>query len=72
MERRDSGEVIADFRFIPAGRVLAGAGTERTVTLFDSCSSSWLPAPDSVSDLAARGLEGGCAGHAQGGGWKMT
>jgi len=28
-------EALADFRFIPAGRILAGAGTERRVTLFN-------------------------------------
>lgn len=28
-------EAVEDFRFIPAGRVLAGAGTERSVPLFN-------------------------------------
>jgi ribonucleoside-diphosphate reductase alpha chain len=28
-------DAMSDFRFIPAGRVLAGAGTERAVTLFN-------------------------------------
>ncbi len=28
-------DAVSDFRFIPAGRVLAGAGTERSVTLFN-------------------------------------
>jgi ribonucleoside-diphosphate reductase alpha chain len=28
-------EALTDFRFIPAGRVLAGAGTDRAVTLFN-------------------------------------
>ena len=28
-------EVMEDFRFLPAGRILAGAGSERTVTLFN-------------------------------------
>src|SRR5690348_4828276 len=28
-------DAIEDFRFIPGGRVLAGAGTERSVTLFN-------------------------------------
>ncbi len=29
------GEAMEDFRFLPAGRILAGAGSERTVTLFN-------------------------------------
>ena len=29
------GEALADHRFLPAGRILAGAGTGRTVTLFN-------------------------------------
>ncbi|WP_222873200.1 ribonucleotide reductase N-terminal alpha domain-containing protein [Hankyongella ginsenosidimutans] len=28
-------EALSDFRFIPAGRILAGAGTARNVTLFN-------------------------------------
>ncbi|MGZ5150853.1 MAG: ribonucleotide reductase N-terminal alpha domain-containing protein, partial [Burkholderiales bacterium] len=28
-------EVLSDFRFLPGGRVLAGAGTDRRVTLFN-------------------------------------
>ena len=28
-------EALTDSRFIPAGRILAGAGTERAVTLFN-------------------------------------
>jgi len=28
-------EALADFRFLPAGRILAGAGTNRSVTLFN-------------------------------------
>ena len=33
--RRRFLEVMEDFRFLPAGRILAGAGSERTVTLFN-------------------------------------
>ena len=29
------GEALAGYRFLPAGRILAGAGTERAVTLFN-------------------------------------
>ena len=36
-------EAIADFRFIPAGRVLAGAGTERAVTLFNCFVMGTIP-----------------------------
>src|SRR5690348_9227963 len=28
-------EALTDFRFLPAGRILSGAGTERKVTLFN-------------------------------------
>lgn len=34
---------IADFRFIPAGRILAGAGTERSVTLFNCFVMGTIP-----------------------------
>jgi ribonucleoside-diphosphate reductase alpha chain len=36
-------EAIADFRFIPAGRVLAGAGTGRAVTLFNCFVMGTIP-----------------------------
>ena len=36
-------ESIADMRFIPAGRVLAGAGTERSVTLFNCFVMGTIP-----------------------------
>jgi ribonucleoside-diphosphate reductase alpha chain len=36
-------EAIADFRFIPAGRVLAGAGTDRAVTLFNCFVMGTIP-----------------------------
>ncbi len=34
---------VADFRFIPAGRVLAGSGTNRTVTLFNCFVMGTIP-----------------------------
>jgi ribonucleoside-diphosphate reductase alpha chain len=40
---------IEDFRFIPAGRVLAGAGTERSVTLFNCFVMGTIP--DSLEDI---------------------
>jgi ribonucleoside-diphosphate reductase alpha chain len=36
-------DVIADMRFIPAGRVLAGAGTDRKVTLFNCFVMGTIP-----------------------------
>ena len=36
-------EAIADMRFIPAGRVLAGAGTDRSVTLFNCFVMGTIP-----------------------------
>jgi len=36
-------EAIEDFRFIPAGRVLAGAGTDRSVTLFNCFVMGTIP-----------------------------
>jgi ribonucleoside-diphosphate reductase alpha chain len=37
------GDAIADMRFIPAGRVLAGAGTDRSVTLFNCFVMGTIP-----------------------------
>jgi ribonucleoside-diphosphate reductase alpha chain len=36
-------DAVADFRFIPAGRILAGAGTERAVTLFNCFVMGSIP-----------------------------
>ena len=36
-------EALEDFRFLPAGRILAGAGTERTVTLFNCFVMGTIP-----------------------------
>ncbi|GAA4720882.1 adenosylcobalamin-dependent ribonucleoside-diphosphate reductase [Sphingomonas lutea] len=36
-------DAVADMRFIPAGRVLAGAGTERSVTLFNCFVMGTIP-----------------------------
>jgi ribonucleoside-diphosphate reductase alpha chain len=36
-------KAIEDFRFIPAGRVLAGAGTDRSVTLFNCFVMGTIP-----------------------------
>jgi ribonucleoside-diphosphate reductase alpha chain len=42
-------EAIEDFRFIPAGRVLAGAGTDRAVTLFNCFVMGTIP--DSLNGI---------------------
>ena len=36
-------EALADFQFIPAGRILAGAGTDRRVTLFNCFVMGSIP-----------------------------
>jgi ribonucleoside-diphosphate reductase alpha chain len=36
-------EALRDFKFLPAGRVVAGAGTERTVTLFNCFVMGAIP-----------------------------
>ena len=36
-------EALSDFRFIPAGRILAGAGTGRNVTLFNCFVMGTIP-----------------------------
>ncbi len=36
-------DALSDFRFLPAGRILAGAGTNRTVTLFNCFVMGTIP-----------------------------
>jgi ribonucleoside-diphosphate reductase alpha chain len=36
-------EALQDFKFLPAGRVIAGAGTGRTVTLFNCFVMGTIP-----------------------------
>ena len=36
-------EAMADFKFLPAGRILAGAGTDRDVTLFNCFVMGTIP-----------------------------
>ncbi len=61
-------DVMADFTFLPGGRILAGAGTDRTVTLFncfvlgrieDNLSSIF----DNVREAALTMQAGGGIGH---------
>ena len=42
-------DAICDFKFIPAGRIIAGAGTGRTVTLFNCFVMGTIP--DSLSGI---------------------
>ncbi|SIS84530.1 adenosylcobalamin-dependent ribonucleoside-diphosphate reductase [Phaeovulum vinaykumarii] len=42
-------DALADFRFLPAGRILAGAGTGRAVTLFNCFVMGTIP--DSMSGI---------------------
>jgi len=42
-------DALTDFRFIPAGRILAGAGTERSVTLFNCFVMGTIP--DSLEEI---------------------
>lgn len=44
-------EALTDFRFIPGGRILAGAGTERRVTLFNCFVMGTIP--DSLDGIFA-------------------
>ena len=36
-------EALSDFKFLPAGRILAGAGTDRSVTLFNCFVMGTIP-----------------------------
>jgi len=47
--RRDFYEALEDFKYLPAGRIIAGAGTERTVTLFNCFVMGTIP--DSMSGI---------------------
>lgn len=42
-------QALADFRFLPAGRILSGAGADRTVTLFNCFVMGTVP--DSLSGI---------------------
>ena len=42
-------EIMADFKFLPAGRIIAGAGVERNVTLFNCFVMGDIP--DSMSGI---------------------
>ena len=42
-------EVLSDFKFLPAGRIISGAGTERNVTLFNCYVMGTIP--DSMNGI---------------------
>ena len=48
---RAFAEALAEFRFLPAGRILAGAGTGRNVTLFNCFVMGTIP--DDMSGIFA-------------------
>ena len=56
-------EALEDFKFLPAGRILAGAGTGRSVTLFNCFVMGTIP--DSLGGIF-EGSERGRADHAAG------
>ena len=61
-------EAIEDFRFIPAGRILAGSGTDRAVTLFNCFVMGTIP--DSLDGIFAH-LKQAALTMQQGGGVGM-
>jgi len=61
-------KVLADFRFLPAGRILAGMGTERRVTLFNCFVMGAIEDDlgsifDNVKEAARTMQAGGGIGH---------
>lgn len=61
-------DAIADLGFLPAGRILAGAGTDRAVTLFNcfvlgKIEDDLASIFDSVKDAALTMQQGGGIGH---------
>src|SRR5262249_17893903 len=62
------GRALADFAFLPAGRILAGAGTGRAVTLFNCFVMGRIEDDlgsifDNVSEAARTMQQGGGIGH---------
>ena len=61
-------EALADFRFLPAGRILAGAGTGRSVTLFNCFVMGTIPDSmagifDALKEAALTMQQGGGIGY---------
>ena len=62
------GEALSDFRFLPAGRILAGAGTGRDVTLFNcfvmgTVADSMAGIFDALKEAALTMQQGGGIGY---------
>ncbi len=60
--------VLEDFRFLPAGRITAGAGTDRTVTLFNCFVMGTIPDSmggifDNLKEAALTMQQGGGIGY---------
>ena len=61
-------EILSDFRFLPAGRIVAGAGTGRSVTLFNcfvmgALDDSMTGIFDGLKEAALTLQQGGGIGH---------
>jgi ribonucleoside-diphosphate reductase alpha chain len=61
-------DVLADFKFLPAGRITAGAGTERNVTLFNCFVMGTIPDSmggifDMLKEAALTMQQGGGIGY---------
>jgi ribonucleoside-diphosphate reductase alpha chain len=61
-------EALADFKFLPAGRILAGAGTKRSVTLFNCFVMGTIPDSmggifDMLKEAALTMQQGGGIGY---------
>lgn len=61
-------DALADFKFLPAGRILAGAGTGRSVTLFNCFVMGTIPDTmsgifDSLKEAALTMQQGGGIGY---------
>jgi len=61
-------EALTDFKFLPAGRILSGAGTERTVTMFNCFVQGDIPDDmagifDSLKEAALTMQQGGGIGY---------
>ncbi len=61
-------DALTDFKFLPAGRVIAGAGTGRTVTLFNCFVMGTIPDDmsgifENVREAALTMQQGGGIGH---------
>ena len=66
--RERFADALTDFKFIPAGRILAGAGTDRSVTLFNCFVMGTIP--DSLEGIFAH-LQEAALTMQQGGGVGM-